>query len=135
MEVPFENGVELQSGSQGRTIARFHPGSLRPARYCAAMEWAFEGEIIEWRGPAPFFFAAMPPDDSADLKEAARALIYWGQVPALVVIGETEFFTALFPREGRYLVPIKDAVRVAEGLDVGDVVAVVVRPMRREDAQ
>lgn len=94
------------------------------------MEWAFDGEIIEWRGPAPFFFVAMSESDSAELKEEARALIYWGQVPVQVVIGGTEFKTALFPREGRYLVPLKDAVRKAEGIGEGDVVAVVLRPGR-----
>ncbi|MET8146919.1 DUF1905 domain-containing protein [Actinoplanes sp. NPDC049668] len=98
------------------------------------MEWAFDGEIIEWRGPAPFFFVAMSEADSADLKEQARSLIYWGQVPVHAVIGGTEFRTALFPREGRYLVPLKDSVRRAEGIGEGDVVAVILRPARRDTA-
>ncbi|MET0414699.1 MAG: DUF1905 domain-containing protein [Actinoplanes sp.] len=95
------------------------------------MEWAFDGEIIEWRGPAPYYFVAMPEAESAELKEAARALIYWGQVPAQVVIGETEFRTALFPRDGRYLVPLRDVVRQAEGIGEGDVVTVVLRPVAK----
>jgi hypothetical protein len=95
------------------------------------VEWVFDGEIIEWRGPAPFYFVAMSESDSAELKEAARSLIYWGQVPVRVVIGGTEFTTALFPRYGRYLVPLKDAVRKAEGIGEGDIVAVVLRPARR----
>ncbi|MGA5301620.1 DUF1905 domain-containing protein [Nucisporomicrobium flavum] len=94
------------------------------------MEWAFDAEIIEWRGPAPYYFVAMSAADSAELKEAARSLIYWGQVPVRVVIGDTEFRTALFPRDGRYLVPLKDAVRQAEGIGEGDVVAVTLRPGR-----
>ena len=88
----------------------------------------FDGEIIEWRGPAPYYFVAMSEADSAELKEEARSLIYWGQVPVQVVIGDTEFRTALFPRDGCYLVPLKDAVRKAEGIGEGDVVAVVLRP-------
>jgi hypothetical protein len=92
------------------------------------VEWAFEAEIIEWRGPAPYYFVAMSEGDSAELKEAARSLIYWGQVPVQVVVGDTEFRTALFPRDGRYLVPLKDAVRAAEGIGEGDVVAVTLRP-------
>ena len=98
-----------------------------------AMEWAFDGEIIEWRGPAPYFFVAMSESDSAELKEEARSLIYWGQVPVHVQIGDTEFRTALFPKAGRYLVPLKDAVRTAEGITEGDVVAVVLRPARQRD--
>lgn len=95
------------------------------------MEWEFDGQVIEWRGPAPYFFVAMPESDSAELKEEARSLIYWGQVPVRVVIGHTEFSTALFPKDGRYMVPLRAAVRKAEGLDEGDVVAVVVSPARR----
>ena len=91
----------------------------------------FDGEIIEWRGPAPYFFVAMSESDSAELKEEARSLIYWGQVPVDVVIGDTEFSTALFPKDGRYLVPLKDAVRKAEGISDGDVVAGIVRLARR----
>jgi hypothetical protein len=25
------------------------------------MEWTFTGEVIEWRGPAPYLFVAMTP--------------------------------------------------------------------------
>ena len=73
------------------------------------LEWASTGEVTEWRGPAPYLFAAMTPQDSEDLKEAARGLIYRGQVPVHVTIGGTRFTTALFPRDGRYLVPVKAA--------------------------
>ena len=88
------------------------------------MEWAFSGEVIEWRGPAPFFYVPMPADDADDLKEAARGLIYWGQIAVTVTIGETTFETAVFPREGTYLVPLKDVVRGEEQLELGDVVDV-----------
>ena len=91
------------------------------------MEWAFTGEVIEWRGPAPYLFVAMTPEDSEDLNEAARGLIYWGQVPVHVTIGGTRFTTALFPRGGRYLVPVKAAVQRAEAIGEGSVVDVVLR--------
>ena len=91
------------------------------------MEWTFTGEVIEWRGPAPYFFVAMTPEESEDLKEAARGLIYWGQVPVHVTIGDTEFTTALFPRDGRYLVPVKVAVQRAEAIGEGAIVEVVLR--------
>ncbi len=84
------------------------------------MEWTFTGEVIEWRGPAPYLFVAMTP-------EAARGLIYWGQVPVHVTIGDTEFTTALFPRDGRYLVPVKVAVQRAEAIGEGAIVEVVLR--------
>jgi len=95
------------------------------------VEWAFNGEVVEWRGPPPYYFVAMSESDSAELKEEARSLIYWGQVPVLVVIGGTEFSTAVFPKDGRYLIPLRAAVRKAERLNEGDVVAVALRPARR----
>jgi hypothetical protein len=39
-----------------------------------------------------------------------------------VTIGRTTFATSLFPRDGGYLVPVKDAVRRAEDVALGDVV-------------
>jgi hypothetical protein len=95
------------------------------------VEWIFEGEVIEWRGPAPYFFVLMSESDSVELKEEARPLIYWGQVPVDVVIGSTEFSTVLFPKDGRYAVPLKDVVRRAEGIRAGDIVTVALRPGRR----
>src|SRR5438477_10810746 len=90
-------------------------------------EWTFTGEVTEWRGPARYLFVAMTPAESEDLREAARGLIYWGQVPVHVTIGGTEFTTALFPRDGRYLVPVKVAVQRAEAIGEGSIVEVVVR--------
>ena len=48
----------------------------------------------------------------------------WGVIPVAVRIGETSWTTSLFPKDGGYLVPLKDAVRKAEGIAVGDTVAV-----------
>ena len=96
------------------------------------MEWTFTGEVIEWRGPAPYLFVAMTPEESEDLKEEARGLIYWGQVPVHVTIGGTGFTTALFPKDGRYLVPVKlvpvkVAAQRAEAIGEGAIVEVVLR--------
>jgi hypothetical protein len=62
-----------------------------------------------------------------DLKEAASGLTYWGQVPVHVTIGGTEFTTALFPKDGRYLVPVKVAVQRAEALGEGAIIEVGLR--------
>jgi hypothetical protein len=91
------------------------------------MEWTFTGEVIEWRGPAPYLFVAMTPEESDDLKEAARGLTYWGQVPVRVTIRGTEFTTALFPKDGRYLVPVKAAVQRAEAIAEGAIVQLILR--------
>lgn len=89
------------------------------------MKLDFTGEIIYWRGPAPFLFVAVPPDLSEAIKAIASSVTYgWGCIPVRARIGETEWKTSLFPKNGLYLVPIKALVQRAEGLDVGDQVAI-----------
>jgi hypothetical protein len=88
------------------------------------MDFEFEGPVIEWRGPAPFFFVRIPEEESADIKFAAKGMEYWGQVPVVVRVGDTEFTTALFPKDDRYLLPLKDAVRKSEGVEVDQVLTV-----------
>lgn len=89
------------------------------------LELEFDGEIIEWRGPAPFHFVPVPEDEAAIIAEVASAVTYgWGVIPVTAVIGATTYTTSLFPKNGGYLVPVKDAVRRAEGLQLGDDVAI-----------
>ena len=90
----------------------------------AAMEVEFEGPVVEWRGPAPFYFVRIPEEESADIKFAARGIEYWGQVPVVVRIGDVEFVTALFPKDDHYLLPVKAAVRASTGIELDQVVAV-----------
>lgn len=85
------------------------------------MRLEFRGEVIHWRGPSPFHFVEVPDDPSAAIEAVADLLTYgWGAIPAKVRVGATEFRTSLFPKDERYLVPIKMAVRRAEGIELGD---------------
>ena len=89
------------------------------------MDIQFEGKIFYWRGPAPFLFVAVPEEPSLDIKAISTRVSYgWGVIPVTVRIGETEWKTSLFPKEGRYLVPIKMSVQKAENLDVDDNVVI-----------
>jgi hypothetical protein len=89
------------------------------------MHFAFEGEIWYWRGPSPFHFVTVPENECHEIKAIANDITYgWGMIPARVRIGATEWKTALWPKDDRYIVPLKDAVRHAERLDLGDVVEV-----------
>jgi len=89
------------------------------------VRWEFSGALISWRGPSPYHFIAVPDDVAADLRALAPMLTYgWGVIPVTVRIGESTFTTSLFPRQGGYLVPIKDAIRRVEDLTLGDAVAV-----------
>lgn len=88
------------------------------------MDLEFSGEVWFWRGPSPFHFVTVPEDESVDLQATAALVTYgWGMIPVEVRIGSTTWTTSLFPKDGGYLVPLKDLVRKAEGIDVGDTVA------------
>lgn len=85
----------------------------------------FNNKIWFWRGPAPWHFVTVPVEQSLDLKAISGFVTYgWGMIPVRVRIGDTEWETALWPKDGRYIVPIKTSVRTAEKLEVGDEVTV-----------
>ena len=85
----------------------------------------FEGEIFHWRGPAPYLFVAVPEEPSRNLKAISAEVTYgWGVIPVEVQIGKTTWTTSLFPKEGRYLVPIRMSVQKSEDLEVGDNVVI-----------
>jgi hypothetical protein len=93
------------------------------------MDIAYSGTIWYWRGPAPHYFVTVPAEQCRDLAAIARSVTYgWGMIPAAVRIGTTAWQTSLFPKDGRYIVPIKASVRRAEQLAEGDTVAVRVEP-------
>lgn len=89
------------------------------------MSLEFSGEIWEWRGPAPFYFVTIPEEQSRAIKDVAHLVTYgWGVIPVKVQIGQTQWKTSLFPKDGLYLVPLKDKVRKAEDLKEGDQITV-----------
>ena len=92
------------------------------------MQFVINGPMIEWRGPAPFYFVPIPADQSAQVKASAALLTYgWGVIPVEGRIGKTEFTTSLIPRDGVYLVPIKNIVRLPEKLALGDQIEISLR--------
>ncbi|HEY6041449.1 MAG TPA: DUF1905 domain-containing protein [Anaerolineae bacterium] len=89
------------------------------------MNIEFTGKVWFWKGPAPWFFVTVPEEPSHDLKAISGFVTYgWGVIPVHARIGKTEWQTSLFPKEGRYLVPIKASVRKAEKIEEGDNVTV-----------
>lgn len=88
-------------------------------------EFEFTGDVFEWRGPAPFYFVRVPGDVAAEIKILAPMLTYgWGVIPATVTVGATSVTTSLFPKDGGYLVPLKDAVRKPERITTDDSIVV-----------
>ena len=81
------------------------------------------GEIFEWRGPAPFYFVALDSKTAKIVKERARELSYgWGVIHIHGQINKVDFNTAIIPKDGTYFVPIKDSIRKKLQLEIGDLV-------------
>lgn len=91
------------------------------------MRFSFSGVVFEWRGPAPFYFVAAPPQVAKEIEAVKRELSYgWGVVPATITLGSVSAKTSLIPREGGFLVPLKDSVRKPNSIQVGDEVKLTV---------
>ena len=89
------------------------------------MDLEFTGEMWFWKGPAPWYFVTVPDEQCAALEAASASVTYgWGMIPVTVHVGKTTWTTALWPKDGRYIVPLKTWVRRAEELDLGDIVTV-----------
>ena len=91
----------------------------------ATMDFVCTGAIFEWRGPAPYYYLAVPSDLCEDLRAQASPASYgWGVVPVMAESGGVAFSTSLFPREGGYLIPLKKAVREKLQVSCGDTLTV-----------
>lgn len=75
---------------------------------------------------AAWRFITVPKKESEVIRKkyGARAR-GWGSLPVSVTIGETSWNTSIFPdkKSGTYLLPLKAAVRKAEGIFDDDTVA------------
>lgn len=89
------------------------------------MEFGFQGRVWEWRGPAPYHFVSIPAEHVDVVNDLAPGISYgWGMVPVEVRLGRTSWRTSLFPKDGGYVLPLKDSVRGREDVELGDVVSI-----------
>jgi Domain of unknown function (DUF1905) len=89
------------------------------------MNLQFSGDVWFWKGPAPWHFVTVPDEESAEIAAVSPMVTYgWGVIPVGATIGRTSWRTSLFPKDGRYLLPIKTQIRKSESIELGDVVTV-----------
>jgi hypothetical protein len=89
-------------------------------------KFEISGTVIEWRGPAPFYFLPTPIEVTEEIELYKRELTYgWGVIPAKVTIGTTTVTTSLIPRDGSFYIPLKVALRMPNQVSAGDRVKLV----------
>ena len=87
----------------------------------------FDGEIFRWdaREDAAWFFTAVPPELSEEIREIPRTYRGFGSVRVRARVGGSEWSTSIFPdSSGSYVLPLKKKVRDTESLVDGGPVCV-----------
>jgi hypothetical protein len=97
-------------------------GARRYSRGVAGSRYSFTAEVWELPGDAAWHFVSLPEDVADEIEERyAHRSGGFGAVRVHVVVGGTRWSTSLFPDKSRatYVLPMKKAVRAAEGLEAG----------------
>lgn len=88
--------------------------------------WAARAETTD---PSSWVFVTVPPEVGEELRLLAGEPRGFGSVPVLVEAGASRWRTSVFPdaERGSFVLPVKKAVRVAEGVSEGDLLTVTLR--------
>ena len=82
----------------------------------------FGGDVFRWeaRNDSDWYFVALPPELSDDIRETQTYRRGFGGVRVEATIGGSTWRTSIFPQAGGvYVLPLKRAVRDSEGIDPG----------------
>lgn len=104
--------------------------SAVPAKVPGVAAYDFSAPVWLWRGDSAWHFLTVPTDVSDEIDELSRGRTGgFGSVRVEVTIGSTTWRTSLFPSKdvGAYILPVKKAVRVAEGCEDGVMAEVSLR--------
>jgi hypothetical protein len=96
--------------------------------------YSFTAELWIWdaRQSDSWTFVTVPPEHSDDLREqAAGPRAGFGSIRVEVTIGKSTWRTSVFPdkESNCYVLPVKAAVRKAEGIDAGDTTEISLNPV------
>jgi hypothetical protein len=89
-----------------------------------AAQYRFTANLWEWQSRASWYFVSLPEDAAAEIQDLPMPPRGFGSIPVRALIGGTAFATSIFPSDDTYVLPVKKAVRVAEGLEPGGLVEV-----------
>ena len=88
--------------------------------------FTFDAVLYLWKDDGSWVFVDVPVDVSEEVEDIVPERKGFGSVPVEVAIGTTVWRTSVFPdsKRGCFVLPVKQAVRKAEQVDVGDQVEV-----------
>ncbi len=99
---------------------------MRDVGTTASTTYDFTAPLWRWEAKdeatsGAWFFVSLPFDVSDEIDEVAGPGRGFGSVRVEVTVGATTWRTSVFPsaEQKTYVLPVKKAVRAAEGLDEG----------------
>jgi hypothetical protein len=100
-------------------------------RHAGAVDFVFDAELWLWdaRKDDSWTFVSVPADESAEIRDVVGGRVNgFGSVRVTVTIGASTWQTSIFPdgASRTYALPVKKAVRRAEGIEAGDSARVTV---------
>jgi hypothetical protein len=87
------------------------------------VEWQFSAELwLYGDEPGSWHFVTLPGEVADEIRDAAGPRHGFGSIRVAAAIGTTRWQTSLFPEAagGSMVLPVKKAVRAAEGLEAGE---------------
>jgi hypothetical protein len=90
----------------------------------ARVQVTFEAELYRWESDkTSWVFVTLPHDVADAIDEATSLKGGFGSVKVDVEVGSSTWSTSLFPSKEHesYVLPVKKAIRQAEGIDDGDI--------------
>lgn len=91
------------------------------------MDFDFTATVWLWDARDAWHFITVPPAESEVIRTVGEPTARgFGSVRVAATVGGTRWQTSVFPQkpDGAYVLPLKKQVRTAEGITVGDDVAV-----------
>ena len=87
--------------------------------------WAYGEEPGSWH------FVTLPIDVADEIRDAAGPRRGFGSIRVSATVGATSWQTSLFPdsKSASMVLPMKKAVRIAEGLEAGEPCDVALEPL------
>lgn len=92
-------------------------------------DFEFTAELWLYPGEAGWYFVTLPVDVADDIDEEVGERAGFGSIPVEVTVGSSTWKTSIFPDKASasFVLPVKKSVRIAQQLDAGSPVTVLLR--------